>query len=105
MLPAFSGKAGGGAGKQGVREANEVLREGNAGKILASPGLSQMILRANAADGKAGSARRYLPTNAFGFNPTARSEWRALAAKLFHLFDDEHFDGHVGGNQFKASLP
>ena len=25
-------------------------------------------------------------------------------AKLFHLFDDEHFDGHIGGHQFEAEL-
>jgi len=25
-------------------------------------------------------------------------------AKLFHLFDDEHFDGHIGGNKFEAKL-
>ena len=25
-------------------------------------------------------------------------------AELFHLFDDKHFDGHIGGNKFEAKL-
>jgi hypothetical protein len=24
--------------------------------------------------------------------------------KLFYFFDHEHFDGHIGGNQFEAKL-
>ena len=29
---------------------------------------------------------------------------RRSEEKLFHLFDDEHFDGHICGNEFEAEL-
>jgi len=69
--------------------------------------------RCGFAEGKAAEGRRTprrwrvdraLPNGAKRLGRAGDGKKARGAAKLFHLFDDEHFDGHIGGNKFEAIM-